>query len=298
MLDYKLVEAFAVVAREGGFEKAAKVLNLTQSAVSQRVKLLEEQTGCILLVRSSPPKPTPAGKEMLKHYRQVRQLETDLDTGIGQRSTGFTTLPIGINADSLATWFFPAIDPYLDAHPVLLDLAVDDQAQTHQLLRNGEVLGCISEQSEPMQGCRVEYLGQQEYKLYGTPEYRDTWFSQGVGLDTIQAAPVLIFNRKDTMHDTLLKEALGVQHIRYNAFYLPSSEKFVSVIATGRVCGMVPPQQAEEYVARGELVNIVPGHSYIVRLHWHCWNLESGELRNFTDALVTGARKELAEKGK
>ena len=43
MIDYKLLEAIAIVVQEGGFEKAATVMNLTQSAVSQRVRLLEER---------------------------------------------------------------------------------------------------------------------------------------------------------------------------------------------------------------------------------------------------------------
>lgn len=294
MLDYKLIEAFASVVKEGGFEKGARVLNLTQSAVSQRVKLLEEQAGCILLVRSSPPVPTAAGKEMLKHFRQVQRLEADLTAGLGQAGGGFVSLPVGINADSLATWFFPAINDYLDANPVLLDLAVDDQAQTHQLLRDGEVLGCISERSEPIQGCRVEYLGVQEYKLYSTSSYKTEWFKNGVTLGTMERAPILIFNRKDLMHGDLLAE-VDARPAKYNAFYLPSSEKFAPTIASGRVCGMLPPQQAMEYVERGELVDLLPGHSYVVRLHWHCWNIESGELSRFTEALVAGARRELGK---
>ncbi|QGY39581.1 ArgP/LysG family DNA-binding transcriptional regulator [Pseudodesulfovibrio cashew] len=294
MLDYKLVEAFGAVVREGGFEKAAKVLHLTQSAVSQRVKLLEEQAGCVLLVRSSPPSPTPAGREMLKHYRKVRLLEADLGLGTEQDGSGYVTLPVGINADSLATWFFPAVNDYLDANPVLLDLAVDDQAQTHQLLRDGEVLGCISDRSEPFQGCRVDYLGDQTYRLYCTPDYRAKWHPRGVAPEGMEAAPILIFNRKDLMHGDLIAEALGSAPTAYNAFYLPSSEKFAPTIASGRVCGMLPDQQAAEYLDRGELIDLLPGHVYTVRLHWHCWNLESAQLSRFTQALVSGARRELA----
>lgn len=293
MLDYKLVEAFAVVAAEGGFEKAAKVLHITQSAVSQRVKLLEEQAGCVLLVRSSPPRPTAAGREMLRHYRQVRQLEGDLGTGLGREEGGFTTLPVGLNADSLATWFFPAINDYLDAEPVLLDLSVDDQAQTHRLLRDGEVLGCVSERTEPMQGCRVEYLGEMVYNLYCTSQYKSKWFPGGVTLEGFERAPIQIFNRKDLMHGDIIADAVGSQPSRYAAFYLPSSEKFGPVIASGRVCGMLPTQQAQEYVERGEIVDLLPGHSFVVRLHWHCWNIESAQLIGFTDALVAGARREL-----
>ena len=290
MLDYKLVEAFAAVVREGGFEKGARALHLTQGAVSQRVKLLEEQAGCVLLVRSSPPRPTQAGQAMLKHFRQVRRLEEDLGAGLGQGHGGFDSLTVGVNADSLATWFFPAIDEYLEAEPVLLDLSVDDQAETLKHLKAGEVLGCVSDRAEPVQGCRVEYLGDMDYHLYATSSYKKAWFADGARLADVEAAPILIFNRKDVMHQVLLAEALGQRPELRSPFYLPSSEKFAVVIASGRVSGMLPDQQAAPYVERGELVDLLPGHVFTVRLHWHCWNLESARLTGFTEALVRGAR--------
>ena len=297
MLDYKLVEAFAAVVGEGGFEKAARVLHLTQGAVSQRVKLLEEQAGCVLLVRSSPPGPTLAGQEMLKHFKQVKRLEQDLGVGLGQDANGFTTLAVGINADSLATWFFPAVDPYLDRENVLLDLSVDDQAATLGLLKAGDVLGCVSDRAAPVQGCRVEYLGDMDYRLYATPSYKSKWYRNGGMLQEVENAPMLIFNRKDVMHEVLLAEKLGQRPDRLTAFYLPSSEKFAPVIASGRVCGMLPDQQAHHYVERGELVDLLPGHVFTVRLHWHCWNLESDRLTGFTEALVKGARTLLEQHG-
>ena len=48
MIDQRLL-AFEVVLQEGGFERAARRLSLTQSAVSQRVKLLEAELGQVLL---------------------------------------------------------------------------------------------------------------------------------------------------------------------------------------------------------------------------------------------------------
>jgi LysR family transcriptional regulator (chromosome initiation inhibitor) len=295
MLDYKLVEALAVVVAEGGFEKAGRVLGLTQSAVSQRVRLLEDLAGCVLLVRSSPPRPTDAGREVLTLHRQVRHLEDDLTARLGLESSGFATLAVGINADSLATWFFPAVDAFLDAEPVLLDLRVDDQAQTHALLRDGEVLGCISDRAEPMQGCAVHLLGEMHYRLYCTPAYRSRWFPFGVTREAVERAPMLIFNRKDVMHATLLAQALGSEPSSYSAFHLPSSERFAPAISSGRVCGMLPGEQAHGPLARGELVDLLPGHVCTVRLHWHCWNLETGVLTRFTRALVAGARRVLAE---
>lgn len=289
MLDYKLLEAFAAVVEEGGFEKGAKVLHLTQSAVSQRIKLLEEQAGCVLLVRATPPKPTQAGQKLLRHYLQVKRLEEDLG-GVTQEGRASDSLTVGVNADSLATWFFPAIESYLDREPVVLDLSVDDQDQTHELLRNGEVLGCISTRPEAIQGCRVEFLGSMKYEMYCTKEYKSKWFPDGVTLETAEKAPTLIFNRKDMVHGNLLRAVFGQEPQRSNGFYLPDSEQFAPTIARGWVCGMLPDQQAKEYINNERIERLMPGHFLVVKLYWHCWNLASERLEGFTDALVRGAR--------
>ncbi|WP_176328162.1 LysR family transcriptional regulator, partial [Burkholderia vietnamiensis] len=54
MLDYPLLEALAAVIRHGSFERAARDLNVSPSAVSQRVKLLEERVGSVLVKRGQP----------------------------------------------------------------------------------------------------------------------------------------------------------------------------------------------------------------------------------------------------
>jgi len=183
MFDYKLIEAMATVYNEGGFDKAARSLHLTQSAVSQRVKLLEDQAGQILLVRSTPPEVTPAGQRLLRHYVKVKKLEDDLldDFSIGDAKR-FASLAIGVNADSLATWFPQAMGSFLENERVTLDIRTDDQEQTHRMLKDGEVVGCISSRQQPMQGCRASYLGKMDYHLFAAPAFAAKWFPDGFNL--------------------------------------------------------------------------------------------------------------------
>jgi LysR family transcriptional regulator (chromosome initiation inhibitor) len=142
----------------------------------------------------------------------------------------------------------------------------------------------------------VEYLGDMDYRLYATPSYKVKWYKNGAVLDSAEAAPILVFNRKDVMHEVLLAEALGQRPNLGSPFYLPSSERFAPAVATGRVAGMLPDQQAAPYLKRGEIVDLLPGHVFTVRLHWQCWNLESARLASFTDALVDGARRLLIQR--
>lgn len=105
MLDYPLIAALAAVIREGSFEKAARSLHLSPSAVSQRVKLLEQRLGQVLVVRDSPCRATSAGLQLCRHAEQVSLLERELMASLpprtGQGRPGH--LRLAVNADSLST---------------------------------------------------------------------------------------------------------------------------------------------------------------------------------------------------
>jgi LysR family transcriptional regulator, chromosome initiation inhibitor len=291
MLDYKLIEALAVVIQESGFERAAKTLNITQSAVSQRIKLLEEQTGQILLARTTPPTATPPGKKMLKHYLQVKRLEQDLEDLLKPSDEGaFTTIALGINADSLATWFPEAILPLLQAERVVLDIRTDDQDQTHRMLKDGEVLGCVSTQAQALQGCRSVHLGRMTYGLFATPEFAKRWFPQGVTPAAAGRTPALIFNRKDQLHVKLFQQAFKEVPSPIPTHYIPSSEKFADFIAMGLGYGMLPPQQSAPFIRSGRLVDLLPEHKVQVDLYWQCWKLKSVLLEKLTSQLIQGAK--------
>jgi LysR family transcriptional regulator (chromosome initiation inhibitor) len=292
MLDYKLVEAMAMVILEQGFEKAAHKLHLTQSAISQRIKLLEEQAGQILLIRDTPPCATSAGRRVLKHYMQVKRLEDDLlqysSTASGNQ---FASISIGVNEDSLDLWFFDAIQPFLADERVVLDLKVDDQERTHGFLKNGEVVGCISTEDQPMQGCRLTYLGRMNYHLMAAPDFVAKWFQNGLGLAGLHSAPAVIFSRKDDLHNKMCRRLVGKSLSQLNTFYIPSSKKFFDLIVSGFAYGMVPDLQGMPLLNKGRLIDLAPQVQIPVDLYWHCWNLKSPLLDKLTDTLVRGAKQ-------
>jgi LysR family transcriptional regulator (chromosome initiation inhibitor) len=294
MLDYRLLEALYAVIQEGGFDKAASVLHVTQSAVSQRIRQLEDQTGQVLLMRTTPPRPTSAGRQILKHYLQVRQLESDLKNDLTpDPEITWGTLSIGLNADSLATWFTDAVRSFLEETPALIDLRVDDQDQTHQFLRDGEVLGCISSREKPVQGCSVTPLGCMDYRLLATPNFAKRWFSNGLKRRNMQKAPAVIFNRKDDLHRAMLHKLFGRDIPICPAHYVPSSEQFALTIASGLAYGMLPDQQSHEMIQTLRLIDLAPEVVVSVDLYWHCWNIHSGLIDALTRCLVKGAQRSL-----
>jgi hypothetical protein len=94
MLDYSALRAVAAVVQTGGFEKGARVLNVTPSAISQRVKQLEERLGTVLIERGSPCVATEQGEWLCRHMESRlsrgavshRVEGADSDVGVERRT--------------------------------------------------------------------------------------------------------------------------------------------------------------------------------------------------------------------
>ena len=227
---------------------------------------------------------------MLRHYLKVKKLEDDFrDDFVSPNDERLTSLAIGVNADSLATWFLDAVGSFIRDEKVTLDIRTDDQEQTHRMLKDGEVVGCISARRKPMQGCRTVYLGKMDYRLFATPAFVEKWFADGFNLKSVPAAPALIFNRKDDLHNKLFSRVLGEIPAPLPAHYVPSSEKFAHFISSGFAYGMLPDQQSRPLAETGCILNLAPGCAVAVKLYWHCWNLESRLLTKLSQTLANSA---------
>ncbi|MEZ0575433.1 LysR family transcriptional regulator ArgP [Halodesulfovibrio aestuarii] len=294
MIDYKQLEAFAAVVENGGFEKAATVLHITQSAVSQRIRLLEDRIGAMLIVRSTPVQPTAMGQKLLGHYKQVSLMEQDLfEDTLGKTVEEYITVPVGINADSLATWIPDTLQELLTTTNILVDIRLGDQDKTHDMLKNGEVVGCVSSQPGPMQGCKTVYLGKMIYVCCATPDFAEKWFPDGFIPDAVRKAPILTYDRTDEMNNEMLTRC-GIRAGEFPTHYVPDSHMFVDMCKKGLGYGMIPSLQIEEELRSKQLIPIVEKYSVTVRLYWHCWNLQTRHIMMLTDAFEKVAKLHLS----
>lgn len=293
MIDYNQLQAFAIVIEVQNFDKAARRLHITQSAVSQRVKQLEESLGKLLIIRSQPLRPTPAGQQLLRHYRQINLLQSELLESLDDaHAEGFTKLAIGLNADTLATWFMEAIDPLLKESKLLLELRVDDQDQTHRFLRQGEVIGCISASDQPIQGSSCTALGNICYRALATAEFLQHYFPNKVDSDGLKQAPAVEFSQNDELQDRYLEAFFNISG-DYPRHRVPSSQAFFDLIVRGHAWGMVPDQQSQLLLNQGQLQELSPGDNLKVQLYWHSWNMTTDVSRRLTERLVLYCREHL-----
>ncbi|CAD5200711.1 LysR family transcriptional regulator ArgP [Pseudomonas sp. FEN] len=289
MFDYKLLSALAAVVEQAGFERAAQVLGLSQSAISQRIKLLEARVGQPVLVRATPPSPTEIGRRLLNHVQQVRLLERDLQSqvpaldeeGLPER------LRIALNADSLATWWGAAVADFCARQQLLLDLVVEDQTVGLKRMRAGEVAACVCASERPVAGARSMLLGAMRYRALASPAFIARHFPLGIDARTLARTPALVFGPDDFLQHRYLA-ALGVEG-GFEHHLCPSSEGFIRLTEAGLGWGLVPELQVREQLTRGSLVELIADKTIDVPLYWHHWRNGGQLLGQLTEHLARSA---------
>ena len=301
--DPAALECLAAIVEEGGFERAAQRLNVTQSAVSQRLRALEAQVGSVLIVRSRPLRPTSAGQLLLKHTKQMRLLRADLERDLQElapsapgSSREDERISVAINADSIATWALEALHD-LVRQRLPLEVIADDQDFTQEWLRSGQVLGCVTTLKQALRGCRIVPLGAMPYVAVASRSFAERHLPQGLTPHNFRDVPFLAFNRKDDMAAEFVARAFGLKRVALNHLFLPGSEAQMRCVASGWAVGVVPELLARSAMAEGSVVDVCPGRALPIQLYWHCWNLESELLDTLTDALTTAAAGALVSVG-
>ena len=303
-----LARTLAAVIDEGTFDAAARRLHITPSAVSQRVKSLEQQLGRVLVVRSKPARPTDAGAAIMRLARQLALLEHDAiaDFGLGaaddEGAVRPVSVPLAVNADSLATWFLPALARVVEQHPVVFDLHRDDQDFTAGLLESGTVMGAVTSQATPVAGCLVRPLGVMRYDAVATAGFAERWRlapsphsapeDPAEVMAALAAAPVVDFDRRDDLQHEYLT-GRGVDPQLPPRHYVPASNDFATAIKLGLGWGLLPAFQSKVELERGDLVRL-GGSPVDVPLFWQQWNLRSPLLDAIAEAVIAVARHELS----
>lgn len=302
--DPAALDALAALADEGSFERAAQRLAITQSAVSQRLRSLEQQLGRPLVVRARPLGLTEPGRVLLRFARQMQTLRADVGRELDELGAVGDRLPIAVNADSLATWVPPALDAVVQEGLEAgfgLELIVDDQDFTHELLRQGAVLGCLSSVAQALRGCSVRPLGVMRYVAVASASFVATRLRHGLDRHNVLRQPFLVFNRKDDTQAQWVTRAFGLRQPRLVERHVPSSEAYARACVMGWGIGVLPQLQVRALLEGGELIGLRPEVGIDVPLYWHQWKLDTGPERPRTalldrvgDALVAGAGTALA----
>jgi LysR family transcriptional regulator (chromosome initiation inhibitor) len=294
-LDYRGLAVLDAVAVHGSFDRAALALGISQSAVSQRIKALEDATGRLLVVRGSPSVPTGLGQRLVTHHRHVQLMEAALDIDLG-REESLPRLALAVDPDSLATWLADALPAMLTPPRCQLQVQVADSAHALQLVREGAVFACIAGatgNAEAPQGTSSHSLGVLRHRCVATPAFAAHWFGDGFCAEAVQLAPAVV--SEHTALAPFLAKQLGWQGA-FPHHQLPPSSALTACITGGVAYGLLPEPLALRYLANDVLVDLLPGAGHDVPLHWHAWNIDTPFTRALTEHMVAAARRCLRQR--
>lgn len=291
-MDPSQLAALSAVLRLGAFEAAAHSLSVTPSAISQRIKALEDRTGTALVLRGSPCTGTAAGLRIAKHAEDIGLLEAQLARELSlEADHGPVRLRIAVNADSLASWFIGAMAA---VDGVLFDLLVDDQDHSAEWLKRGEVSAAVTASSKPVTGFEAYPLGTLDYAATASPEFMARWFAKGVTPEAAAKAPCMIFNAKDNLQRLWLERNVA-PGLSPPAHFLPSTQAFIDAAAAGLGWGMNPLPMVAEDIRSGRLVPLIAGSTLPVPLTWQVARVMAPALAEVTRAVQKSARQYLTQ---
>jgi LysR family transcriptional regulator, chromosome initiation inhibitor len=283
-VDGQQLTAFAAVIELGSFDAAAERLHVTPSAISQRIKALEQRVGQVLVIRGKPCTTTTAGVPVLRLAAQMALLESEALAEIGGAgSDGRLRAALAVNADSMATWFTAV---FARLPNVLFDIRIEDQDHSAQLLREGAALGAVTTERTPVPGCRVQSLGVMRYLPVAVPAYVERYLGGGFTADAVAAAPSLAWNRADALQDMLVRKAFR-RSIGRPVHYVPTAEGYRAAVLAGLGWAMYPEQSIDPSFTR------ISKHHLDIPLYWQCWKLTSPTISAVTEAVRAAAAAQL-----
>lgn len=293
MLDEALLAAIAAVAREGSFERAARVLHITPSAVSQRVKLLEDRLGAVLIVRGQPCSATEIGARICRHAELVSVLVSELRRELpmlpkDSPDTPHASLRIAVNADSLSTWFIHAMADFGLEDGALLSLTLADEDHTAEWLRRGYVLGAVTSVGTAVQGCRIRRLGSLRYVATASPHFVRRWFAAGISADALARAPSLLFDSNDGLQELWARRSVH-RDVALPVHRIPSTQGFIDAALAGVGWGMNPLSLVRAHLKAGTLVELAPDTPVDVPLYWQAARLKVPVLERLTRSVIRAA---------
>jgi LysR family transcriptional regulator (chromosome initiation inhibitor) len=295
--DYESLSVLSAVVRTGSFEAAAKSLNVTQSAVSQRIRQLEEKTGTMLILRGRPCVGTEDGLILCRHFEEVSLLEHDLRQriNVGQENavrSAPTSIRISVNSDSLATWFPEVVGRAASELNLRLEVIPDDQEFTEDRLRSGDALAVVTSSEKSVPGCKSIALGVMEYMAVASPAFMEQYLPDTIGLREVSRAPSIQFDRKDTLPMQWLEKAFGFSE-GLISHSMPSYEGHLQCCLKSIGWALMPSITVAPLIKQNKLVEVLPNIRLNIPLYWQCRASASGPLEKLNEVVHKVANEAL-----
>ncbi|WP_281631026.1 ArgP/LysG family DNA-binding transcriptional regulator [Diaphorobacter sp. LR2014-1] len=171
-------------------------------------------------------------------------------------------------------------------------MRVDDQDHTLRLLRDGSVLGAVTGEAAPVQGCEVLALGAMRYQAIASPEFAARYFQAGVNAASLAQAPMIVFDRKDELQWRFVRRITRAR-LAPPIHYLPTPTGFVEAATLGLGWCLAPESLVQPALKAGRVALIAPDRWLDVPLYWQHAAVRSDTLQNISTVLHSTATSTL-----
>lgn len=254
------LQAFFAVATYQTVHAAAQHLHLTQTAVTQRIKMLETQLTTCLFVRSRQGMQlTAEGEALLQYCKKAHELEGEVLSAfkqVGREKKIY--LHISGPATMMQTRIMPLCLPVLQIYPSLyLQFDIKDDDTQLLLLQRGITHLAIIEKQQVTTEFASKPLAPEQYLLVAAKAWEKRRLQ-----DILQNECIIDFDAQDQMTFHYLKKFNLFNHFHTERHFANRTESVAYLIAQGLGYGVLPVDVAKDYLARGELVSLNDGKTY------------------------------------
>ena len=299
VLDHAQLRALLAVSRARSFEGASRELGITPSAVSQRIRALEEHVGAVLLRRNGRIVPTEAGVILCEHAEIIEQSESkairEFPTALARGGMNAPKLRVIVNDDSLSSWFMDVLAEDAETDdPRLFDISIADQDVSLSAMKAGHALTAISSTPDPIHGYRSRFLGLHVYRATASPRFVERWFPDGVTLEALERVPSLRYSADDELQQQWIVRVFDREQ-PVPTHILPSSACFTEACRRHVGWGVHPAHLVDPHIESGELVELIPGEVLEKPLYWHVGLMAETAVLSLTKRVVRVARRHLVQ---
>ena len=288
-MDYESIRTLESVIRNQNFERAAKELLVTQSAVSQRINQLELEYGQRLLIRELPYRPTDLGEKILSHYRKVISLEQALELDPKDAATERPTVRISMNVDSLEIWFKRVLQDREISKLLTLEISIDDEKYTLNYLKSGRVDVSIGIVSTPVSNHECVRLGSMTYVLVSNPEFKKRYFTKSIAALDLSLIPAIMFNERDDLHAEYFRKNFQFTG-SFPKSLIPSVSGLKDALISGFGYGILPVAEIQKELKAKELVLLDRDNSVRRELYMHHCSYQTPYLKKLISAIQSASR--------
>jgi len=302
MFDYPSLLALSTIIREGNFERAAEALKITTSAVSQRIKNLEDRVGATLIIRGQPCRATEVGQKLCAHLDRVHMMESEVSSKLSPDMDSATPpiqLRVAVNSDSVATWFLQAAADFSNKTCGTIEIITDHEQHNSERLVSGDVLAAVTAGRRQIAGYRSTRLGNLRFQVTASPAFAHKWFPKGVNPEQFAQAPYIQFAQAPYIQfdRTDRLQRLWARQLRISLkgsnFLVPSTEGGVNGALHGVGWAINPEILVQPRIADGSLVDLFPGRYLYEPLFWQTARIGEFVLDELTSSVVAVAKQYL-----